>query len=82
MYGRGIVCSFYNSVTFKEVAVSHERENQTFSWVGSFLPSLGITYPCSMVPSTTLCLPITFHSKSSFFDPSTQTLCEENPCLK
>ena len=82
MYGRGIVCSFYNSVTFKEVAVSHERENQTFSWVGSFLSSLGITDPVSMVPPTALCLSKTFPTKSSFFDPSTQTLCEEILCLK
>ena len=82
MYGWRIVYCFCNSVTSKEVALSLERENKTFSWVGSFLSSLGITGPGSMVPSTTLCLPKTFHSKYLFFNPSTQTLCEENLCLK
>ena len=82
MHGWSIVYCFCNSVTSKEVALSLERENKTFSWVGSFLSSLGITDPVSMVPPTALCLSKTFPTKSSFFDPSTQTLCEEILCLK
>jgi len=50
MYGRGIVCSFYNSVTFKEVAFSHERENKTFSWVVAFCHHLVSPIPVQWYP--------------------------------
>gem|GEM_PF-5289996 len=50
-------------------------------WFGNFLSSLFISYPGFTGPPIFLCLPETFHSKYLFFNPSTQTLCEEILCL-
>lgn len=80
MYGWSIVSCHYNLITFKEVSYTHERENKTFSWVGSFLSSLFISDPGSKGPPIFLCLSATLPSNYLFFDPSTQTLCEEILC--
>lgn len=75
-----IVCCHYNPVICKEVPFSHTREIETYLLVCNFLLSLVIGNRCDLGYPTFLYLPITFLPKYSFFDPSTQTLCEAILC--
>lgn len=80
MYGWSNGNCFYNPVTCKEVSFSQTRENETYRSVCNFLLSLIISASFDLGSRISLCLPKSFLPKYLFFDPSTQTLCEEILC--
>lgn len=82
MHVWSIVCSFCNPLICKEVRFSHTREIETYLLVCNFLSSLIISVCFDLGPLISLCLPKSFLPKYLFFDPSTQTSCEEILCLK
>ena len=65
----------------KEVSFSHKRENYgRLLWV-NFFQFYICSNPVFTRPPISLCLSATSQSKHLFFDPPTQTLCEEYLCL-
>lgn len=64
----------------KEVSFSRSRENFNCLFRVNFLQFQFYSNPVFTRPPISLCLSIIFLPNRSFFDPPTQTLCEEILC--
>lgn len=71
----------YNRLLSETVSSSRSNENYIDCDAVNFLLSLVIGNRFDLGSPISLCLSATFLPNRSFFDPPTQTLCEEILCL-
>jgi hypothetical protein len=80
----GALCYFRMSglyLSTEEQYILSIWNQSIFSFWTEFLMSLIISNPVFTRPPISLCLASSSQSKNPFYDPPTQTLCEELLCL-